>query len=65
MQNLLVGEPLNGRGLNARTGEQVNLLEAGIVDPAKVVISSIRSAASVASLVLTSEVLVGEVDETV
>ena len=64
MQNLLVDEPLNGRGLNARTGEQVNLLEKGIVDPAKVVISSIRSAASVASLVLTSEVLVGEENET-
>jgi chaperonin GroEL (HSP60 family) len=60
MQNLVVESPLAGRGLNARTGEQVDLLDAGIVDPAKVVISSVKSAASVASLVLTSEVLVGE-----
>jgi chaperonin GroEL len=51
--------------LDARTGMQVNLLEVGIIDPAKVVIASIRSAASVASLVLTSEVLIGEEDETV
>ena len=62
MQNLVVESPLAGRGLNARTGEQVDLLDAGIVDPAKVVISSVKSAASVASLVLTSEVLVGEDD---
>jgi len=49
--------------LNAKTGEQVNLLEEGIIDPVKVTLSSLNSAASVAALVLTSEVLVGELDE--
>jgi len=49
--------------LNAKTGEQVNLLEAGIIDPVKVTLSSLNSASSVAALVLTSEVLVGELDE--
>ena len=46
--------------LNAKTGEPCNMIEEGIIDPVKVTISSLQSAASVASLVLTSEVLVGE-----
>ena len=49
--------------LNAKTGMQVDLLEEGIIDPVKVTLSSLNSAASVAALVLTSEVLVGELDE--
>ena len=38
------------------------MYELGIIDPVKVTISSLNSAASVAALVLTSEVLVGEED---
>jgi len=49
--------------INAKTGESVNLLEEGIIDPVKVTLSSLNSAASVAALVLTSEVLVGELDD--
>ena len=50
--------------INAKTGKKCNLMDEGIVDPVKVTISSLNSAASVAALVLTSEVLVGEKDET-
>ena len=49
--------------INAKTGEQVDLHEAGVIDPVKVTLSSLNSASSVAALVLTSEVLVGELDE--
>lgn len=50
--------------INAKTGEKISdMITEGIVDPVKVTISSLNSAASVAALVLTSEVLVGEKDE--
>ena len=49
--------------INAKTGEQVDLHEVGVIDPVKVTLSSLNSASSVAALVLTSEVLVGELDE--
>ena len=42
-------------GLNAATGEYENLLEAGIVDPVKVTKAALANAASVASLVLSTE----------
>jgi chaperonin GroEL len=45
-------------GLNAATGEMVDLVKAGIVDPAKVTRSTIQNAASIAGLVLTTEALV-------
>ncbi len=45
-------------GLNALTGEIVDLLKAGIVDPAKVTRSTIQNAASIAGLILTTETLV-------
>tara|TARA_R110002020_G_scaffold372803_1_gene584232 strand:- start:3156 stop:4730 length:1575 start_codon:yes stop_codon:yes gene_type:complete len=48
--------------INAKTGQLGNMYEMGIIDPVKVTISSLNSAASVAALVLTSEVLVGEKD---
>jgi chaperonin GroEL len=47
-----------GFGLNALTGEVVDLVKAGIVDPAKVTRSTIQNAASIAGLVLTTETLV-------
>lgn len=47
-----------GFGLNAVTGEIVDMVKAGIVDPAKVTRSTIQNAASIAALVLTTETLV-------
>ena len=52
-----------GFGLNAVTGEIVDLAKAGIVDPAKVTRSTIQNAASIAGLVLTTETLVVEKPE--
>jgi chaperonin GroEL len=52
-----------GFGLNAVTGEIVELLKAGIVDPAKVTRSTLQNAASIAGLVLTTEALVVEKPE--
>jgi len=52
-----------GIGLNAATGELVDLVKAGIVDPAKVTRSTIQNAASIAGLVLTTEALVVEKPE--
>lgn len=50
-------------GLNAATGEYGDLFEAGIVDPTKVVRSTIQNGASVAGLLLTTETLITEVEE--
>ncbi|MCU1586749.1 MAG: groEL [Frankiales bacterium] len=47
-------------GLNAATGEYVNLVEAGVVDPVKVTRSAVRNAASIASMLLTTETLVAD-----
>ncbi|MCC6404645.1 MAG: chaperonin GroEL [Fimbriimonadaceae bacterium] len=52
-----------GYGLNAATGKIVDLVKAGIVDPAKVTRSTIQNAASIAGLVLTTEALVVEKPE--
>jgi len=52
-----------GTGLNAATGEMVDMVKAGIVDPAKVTRSTIQNAASIAGLVLTTEALVVEKPE--
>jgi chaperonin GroEL len=50
-------------GYNAATGEFVNMLEAGIVDPTKVSRSSLQNAASVAALLLTTEVIITDIPE--
>ncbi|WP_454925508.1 chaperonin GroEL, partial [Actinomyces gerencseriae] len=47
-----------GEGLNAATGEYVNLLAAGIADPVKVTRSALQNAASIAGLFLTTEAVV-------
>jgi chaperonin GroEL len=47
-----------GYGLNAATGEYVNMLEAGIPDPTKVVRAALQNAASIAALFLTTEAVV-------
>ncbi|HJP83840.1 MAG TPA: chaperonin GroEL [Fimbriimonadaceae bacterium] len=52
-----------GQGLDAVTGEIVDMVKAGIVDPAKVTRSTIQNAASIAGLVLTTETLVVEKPE--
>jgi chaperonin GroEL len=46
------------KGLNAATGEYVDLAAAGVVDPVKVTRSALRNAASIASMVLTTDTLV-------
>ncbi|MDJ0318773.1 MULTISPECIES: chaperonin GroEL [Arthrobacter] len=53
-----VGELDDGFGFNAATGEYENLVKAGVIDPVKVTRSALRNAASIAALVLTTEVLV-------
>jgi len=52
-----------GEGLDASTGEYVNMIEAGIIDPAKVTRSALQNAASVAALLLTTEVIVADKPE--
>jgi len=47
-------------GLNAATGELVDLVKAGVIDPAKVTRSALQNAASIAALLLTTEALVAD-----
>ena len=49
-----------GTGLNAATGEYIDLVSAGIIDPVKVTRSALRNSASIAGMVLTTETLVIE-----
>ena len=55
-----VKEASVGTGLNAATGDYVDLVSAGIIDPVKVTRSALRNAASIAGMVLTTETLVIE-----
>lgn len=50
-----------GIGYNARTNEWVNMLEAGIIDPAKVTCSALKNAASVAGTLLTTECAITDI----
>jgi chaperonin GroEL len=52
-----------GIGFNAATGEYVNMVEAGIVDPTKVTRSALQNAASVAAMFLTTEAVVADLPE--
>ncbi len=52
-----------GEGLNAATGEYVNLMDAGINDPVKVTRSALQNAASIAALFLTTEAVVADKPE--
>ncbi|AEL11349.1 chaperonin GroEL [Streptococcus pseudopneumoniae] len=54
-----------GIGFNAATGEWVNMIEEGIIDPVKVSRSALQNAASVASLILTTEAVVANKPEPV
>ncbi|TDO49207.1 chaperonin GroEL [Kribbella sp. VKM Ac-2527] len=53
----------NGFGLNAATGEYVDLIAAGIIDPAKVTRSALQNAASIAALFLTTEAVIADKPE--
>ncbi len=56
-------EGVDGRGLDAESGELVELVSAGIIDPAMVTRSALQNAASIAKNILTTEAIVGEVPE--
>ncbi len=58
-----VKELKDGMGLNALTGEYVDMLEAGIIDPAKVTRSALQNAASIAAMMLTTEALIADKPE--
>ncbi|PKQ32236.1 MAG: chaperonin GroEL [Actinobacteria bacterium HGW-Actinobacteria-2] len=53
----------SGMGLNAATGEYVKMVEAGIIDPAKVTRSALQNAASIAALFLTTEAVIADKPE--
>ena len=52
-----------GHGLNAASGEYVDLIAAGIIDPAKVTRSALQNAASIAALFLTTEAVIADKPE--
>ncbi|MGW2519976.1 chaperonin GroEL [Streptomyces sp. NPDC001617] len=52
-----------GHGLNAATGEYVDLIKVGIIDPAKVTRSALQNAASIAALFLTTEAVIADKPE--
>ncbi|WP_405012930.1 chaperonin GroEL [Kitasatospora sp. NBC_01539] len=58
-----VAELEDGHGYNAATGEYGDLVKAGVIDPVKVTRSALENAASIASLLLTTETLVVEKKE--
>jgi chaperonin GroEL len=58
-----VREMKTDEGFNALTDEYENLVEAGVIDPTKVVRSALQNASSIASLLLTTEALVSEIPE--
>ncbi|MFO0926206.1 MAG: chaperonin GroEL [Gemmataceae bacterium] len=57
------GEQNPNVGYNANTGEYVDMFQAGIIDPTRVTRSALTNAASIAGLMLTTEVMVTKVDE--
>ena len=59
----VMGSEKNGFGYNFATNEYVDMIEAGIVDPAKVTRSALQNAASVAAMVLTTESLVTDIKD--
>ena len=58
-----VKKAAKGVGFNALTNEYVDMIKAGIVDPAKVVRSALQNAASIAAMILTTETLVADKPE--
>ena len=64
---IVLGEVLESRdrnfGYNAQTGDYEDLVEAGVIDPTKVVRTALQNAGSIAALMLTTEALIAEVKE--
>ncbi|HNY26741.1 MAG TPA: chaperonin GroEL, partial [Candidatus Sumerlaeota bacterium] len=58
-----IKEAKGNKGYNAATGEYVDMIEAGIIDPTKVTRSALQNAASVSGMLLTTECLVTEIPE--
>ena len=62
--SIVVGKIIDNKsqtfGFNAQTEEYVDMIEAGIVDPAKVVRTALQDAASVAGLLITTEAMIGD-----
>ena len=58
-----VREMSNDEGFNAQNEKYGSLVKAGVIDPAKVVRSALQNAASISSLLLTTEALVSEIPE--
>ena len=58
-----VEDATGSQGMNAATGEMMDLLSAGIIDPAKVTRAGLQNAASIAAMLLTTEVLVADEPE--
>src|SRR3989339_1735443 len=61
--NTLMKENKKGFGFNALTGEYADMISSGILDPTKVVKTSLSNAASVAGLILTSEAIIADKPE--
>jgi chaperonin GroEL len=53
-------EMIGDEGFNAQTEQYENLVSAGVIDPAKVVRSALQNAASIASLLLTTEAVISQ-----
>jgi len=61
--NKVLNESEGNEGFNAMTGEYTDLIEDGVIDPAKVTRSTLQNAASIAALLITTEALVAEMKE--
>ncbi|WP_410970387.1 TCP-1/cpn60 chaperonin family protein, partial [Salmonella sp. SAL4458] len=58
-----VKQMTNDEGFNAQTERYENLVQAGVIDPTKVVRSALQNAASIASLLLTTEAVISQIPE--
>ncbi len=58
-----VKEETGNKGFDAKTGEFVDMIEVGIIDPAKVVRTALQNAASISGLILTTESIIVEIPE--
>ena len=67
VEGALVVEQVKARtghvGYNVATGDYVDLIKAGVVDPAKVTRSALQNASSISGLLLTTEALITEIPE--
>ena len=58
-----VKEMMGDEGFNAQTEQYGNLVDAGVIDPTKVVRSALQNAASIASLLLTTEAVISRLSD--